>query len=180
MNPMQLFLFAGLPVAIGVIGVLAGETFRARSMSARQLLPKDASQEGNGDLEEILSKVRVMAKDAFERFEDGDKEVKGGFDLGLKAYEDPHQLTGQRYLVGFHNTPAYFTVRSTGGDVVVGTLRKTYGDAFASGLGANERLRDVLFKLDKKSLNLLIRDYQAGTLANILTFCRFISQRGAS
>ena len=63
-------------------------------------------------------------------------------------------------------------------EVLVGALRRSYGESFASGLEPNEPLRDVLTRLDKRSLSQLIHDYEAGTLYNILTFSRYLSRLG--
>jgi hypothetical protein len=50
------------------------------------------------------------------------------------------------------------------GDTLIRTLRKTYGLRFAQDCADDERLSDVLAKLDKLSLSKLVRDYEAGIL----------------
>jgi hypothetical protein len=50
------------------------------------------------------------------------------------------------------------------GNTLIGTLRKTYGPGFAKDCAGDEKLSDVLAKLDKPSLSKLVRDYQAGML----------------
>jgi hypothetical protein len=53
------------------------------------------------------------------------------------------------------------------GNTLVGTLRKTYGQSFASGCSEQETLSEVLHKLDEDSLSQLIRDHEAGWLQEI-------------
>jgi uncharacterized protein (DUF2249 family) len=53
------------------------------------------------------------------------------------------------------------------GNTLIGTLRKTYGPAFAPGLSDRDKLSDVLHKLDEPSLSKLVRDHDAGRLHEI-------------
>ena len=53
------------------------------------------------------------------------------------------------------------------GNTLIGTLRKTYGKHFAEGCSDNEKLSDVLQKMDEPSLTKLLHDHDAGRLANI-------------
>lgn len=53
------------------------------------------------------------------------------------------------------------------GNTLVGTLRKTYGGSFALGCRDDEKLSDVLHKMDEYSLNGLLRDHQRGKLDEI-------------
>jgi len=53
------------------------------------------------------------------------------------------------------------------GNTLIRTLRNTYGPDFASGCAADDKLSDVLAKLDDTSLNHLIRDHEAGYLGPI-------------
>ena len=50
------------------------------------------------------------------------------------------------------------------GNTLVRTLRKIYGDGFATGFSETSKLSDVLSKLDEPSLSKLVRDHQAGAL----------------
>ena len=50
---------------------------------------------------------------------------------------------------------------------LIRTLRKTYGPGFAAGCKDDEKLSDVLHKLDETSLSQLIRDHEAGHLEQI-------------
>ena len=52
------------------------------------------------------------------------------------------------------------------GNALIGSLRKAYG-SFAPYCADNERLGDVLHKLDAASLSQLIRDHRAGKLKRI-------------
>jgi len=52
------------------------------------------------------------------------------------------------------------------GDVTIRVLRQYYG-SFAPHCADNEKLRDVLPKLDAPSLTQLVRDYKSGKLAEI-------------
>jgi hypothetical protein len=52
------------------------------------------------------------------------------------------------------------------GNTLIGPLRKTYG-SFAPHCADDERLGDVLHKLDEASLSQLIRDHEAGKLKQI-------------
>ena len=53
------------------------------------------------------------------------------------------------------------------GNTLIRTLRKSYGADFAAGCDDNEKLSDVLEKLDEPSLSSLIRDHGSGRLAQI-------------
>lgn len=53
------------------------------------------------------------------------------------------------------------------GDTLIRTLRKTYGAQFAEGCRDDEKLRDVLHKLDEPTLGTLIDDQQHGKLEEI-------------
>jgi len=53
------------------------------------------------------------------------------------------------------------------GNTLIRTLRKTYGANFAEGCNDNEKLSDVLQKLDEQSLSRLIRDHGAGRLEQV-------------
>ena len=48
------------------------------------------------------------------------------------------------------------------GNILIGTLRETYGLGFAPGCADHAKLSDVLAKLDEPSLSQLIRDHEAG------------------
>jgi hypothetical protein len=50
------------------------------------------------------------------------------------------------------------------GDALIGTLRSSYGSRFAKGCTDDEKLSDVLAKLDEPSLFKLVRDHKAGML----------------
>jgi hypothetical protein len=50
------------------------------------------------------------------------------------------------------------------GDTLIGTLRISYGSRFAKGCADDEKLCDVLAKLDEPSLFKLVRDHKAGML----------------
>jgi hypothetical protein len=56
------------------------------------------------------------------------------------------------------------------GNTLIRTLRKTYGANFAKGCADEEKLSDVLAKLDRRSLSKLLRDYDAGILPIRLAF----------
>lgn len=53
------------------------------------------------------------------------------------------------------------------GNTLIQTLRNTYGTSFAPGCADHAKLSDVLAKLDEPSLSHLIRDHEAGNLAQI-------------
>jgi hypothetical protein len=53
------------------------------------------------------------------------------------------------------------------GNTLIRTLRKTYGVTFARGCQDDEKLSDVLHKLDEPSLSSLIQDHAAGKLEQI-------------
>jgi hypothetical protein len=50
------------------------------------------------------------------------------------------------------------------GNTLISTLRKTYGAGFAKGCADDEKLNEVLHKLDEPSLTQLIHDHDAGNL----------------
>src|SRR5690242_16169601 len=51
------------------------------------------------------------------------------------------------------------------GDTLIGKLRISYGSGFAKACANDDKLSDVLAKLDKRSLYKLVRDYNAGMLS---------------
>jgi len=53
------------------------------------------------------------------------------------------------------------------GDTLIRTLRRTYGPPFAAGCRDEDKLSDVLHKLDQTSLSHLTRDHDAGYLEQI-------------
>jgi hypothetical protein len=53
------------------------------------------------------------------------------------------------------------------GNTLIRTLRKTYGSSFAEGCRDDEKLSDVLARVDEPSLSKLIRDHEAGKLKQI-------------
>ena len=67
--------------------------------------------------------------------------------------------------------PAALVVVSTigrkHGNTLIRTLRKTYGDHFAGGCLDDEKLSDVLHKMDTRSLSKLLRDRVRGKLDQI-------------
>jgi hypothetical protein len=54
------------------------------------------------------------------------------------------------------------------GNTLIRTLRKTYGPSFAADCKDDEKLSDVLHKLDETSLSQLIRDHEAGHLFHFI------------
>jgi hypothetical protein len=50
------------------------------------------------------------------------------------------------------------------GATLVGRLRSSYGSGFALGCANDDKLSDVLAKLDERSLSKLVRDYKNGML----------------
>ena len=50
------------------------------------------------------------------------------------------------------------------GNALVGRLRTSYGGGFAQGCANDDKLSDVLVKLDERSLYKLVRDYKSGML----------------
>ena len=50
------------------------------------------------------------------------------------------------------------------GNTLVGRLRTSYGGGFAQGCANDDKLMDVLAKLDERSLSKLVRDYENGML----------------
>src|SRR5690349_18308744 len=50
------------------------------------------------------------------------------------------------------------------GNTLIGRLRISYGSGFAKGCADDEKLSDVLTKLDEPSLFRLVRDYKTGML----------------
>ncbi|KRQ93505.1 hypothetical protein [Bradyrhizobium valentinum] len=55
------------------------------------------------------------------------------------------------------------------GAVLIGTLRKIYGQGFAAGYPATEKLSDILANLNETSLSQLRRDYKTGHLDHKIT-----------
>lgn len=55
-------------------------------------------------------------------------------------------------------------ISSKYGDALIGTLRKVYGQNFAAGYPATEKLSEVLLTLNETSLSQLRRDHETGHL----------------
>ena len=55
------------------------------------------------------------------------------------------------------------------GTTLVGTLRKIYGQSFAAGYPATEKLSEILLHLNETSLSQLRRDYETGHLDHKIT-----------
>ena len=53
------------------------------------------------------------------------------------------------------------------GNTLIRTLRKHYGRSFALGCDDNQKLSDVLHKVDEPSLSKLVSDHQDGKLERI-------------
>jgi hypothetical protein len=53
------------------------------------------------------------------------------------------------------------------GNTLIRTLRRHYGADFAKGCADNEKLSDVLHKIDEPSLGKLARDEEAGKLEKV-------------
>jgi hypothetical protein len=173
-NPTQLFLFIGLPIIVGIAGVLAGETFRAKNMTLKEglgtksdVVPEEAKDDGE-DMATILASIRRLIA------EDTSKPLT--FFGGGDAEQYLHSRVFIHGLDNRHRDQAG-EIRQKRSDVLIGTLRRSYGEGFARGLAGNERLRDVLTKLDSDSLSKLFHDYEAGTLYNVLTFSRYVTRR---
>jgi hypothetical protein len=63
--------------------------------------------------------------------------------------------------------PSDMTGETSIGNTLIGTLRKAYGVHFAEGCGDDEKLRDVLYKMDGSSLSTLLHDHRHGKLEQI-------------
>ena len=67
--------------------------------------------------------------------------------------------------------PAALVVVSTigrkHGNTLIRTLRRTYGAHFAEGCRDDEKLRDVLHKMDQPSVKKLLHDHEHGKLDKI-------------
>jgi hypothetical protein len=66
------------------------------------------------------------------------------------------------------------------GNTPMSTLRITYGGEFAKGCANDEKLSDVLAKLDQPSLSRLVRDHKAGILPIRLRTPWITAARGTS
>jgi hypothetical protein len=66
------------------------------------------------------------------------------------------------------------------GDTLIGTLRTSYGSRFAKDCTDDEKLSDVLAKLDGPSLFKLVRDHKAGMLPIRLRTPWVTAPRGTS
>jgi hypothetical protein len=64
------------------------------------------------------------------------------------------------------------------GNTLIRTLRKTYGPGFAKGCADDEKLSDVLHKLDEPSLSHLVRDHDAAKLEQIAGTVKGAADRG--
>jgi hypothetical protein len=160
MNATPLFLFVGLPVAIGILGVIAAETFRARNMSPSAAAPKGSDLKKEIEVERILANIQTLiAEDSLRSAEETLKKAQSATNEILR---------GEFTVISSRRADVEAAFSRVSRDVDVGTLRKTYGDEFGRGLEASVRLVDVLRSLDKNSLSQLVHDYEAGTLRNVL------------
>jgi hypothetical protein len=53
------------------------------------------------------------------------------------------------------------------GNILIRTLRRSYGSGFAKDCNNGEKLSDVLHKLDEPSLSRLVQDHERGELEEI-------------
>jgi hypothetical protein len=58
--------------------------------------------------------------------------------------------------------------RNGDGNTLVRTLRKVYGEHFAEGCSPEERLSDVLQKMDEPSLSRLVHDHEHHKLYELI------------
>jgi hypothetical protein len=59
------------------------------------------------------------------------------------------------------------TIGRKHGNTLIRTLRKTYGAQFAKGCRDDEKLSDVLHKIDEPSISKLLQDNERGKLDEI-------------
>jgi hypothetical protein len=78
------------------------------------------------------------------------------------------QLTPREKAFQFWMQKRYPYLIKKLGNTPVATLRRVYGRDFAPGLDDDERLADVLYRLDKGSFDRLVRDDETGKLDQIL------------
>lgn len=166
---MELFLFAGLPVVIGIIGVAGAEVFRARNMPRREEVAQErvARSSDDSDFMVTLSDVeraQLIQNVFFRRMEEETRELVAeikrsgrpnplGLDIGVEQrFIDPKRA-----------------------GVLIGKLRERYGKDFAKGMRDDDRLADVLARLDMPSLGRLIKDYDE--LYTVLEFSRSASRK---
>jgi len=58
------------------------------------------------------------------------------------------------------------------GNTLIRTLRRAYGAGFAQGATDDERLENVLARLDEHSLSQLVRDHEGGELESKIATAR--------
>ena len=177
MNPTLLFLFVGLPIVVGIAGIFAGETFRAKSLAATPPMPKDMESKEDVALLDIVADVHALT--VMGVLKESEEITKPQIERRPEDYGQYWQLRNSLvHGLDFRHRDAGGVITQRRGDVLVGTLRRTYGENFAQGVRSDTKLRDVLRKLDRESLSKLVHDYEAGTLYSVLEFSRFLSRLG--
>ncbi len=73
-------------------------------------------------------------------------------------------------MIGARSREKCAEIAQKHGNTLIRTLRKTYGANFAEDCADEDKLADALAKLDPRSLNRLVRDYDSGMLPVRLAF----------
>jgi hypothetical protein len=136
-TPLLVFFFAGLPIGIAVLGVILGETFRARQIRAVSAHKTAADTD--------VHNMRRIVVDQF---------------VTLRELIELRRQRAARYMpeiVMMYGDIPVGRFRTTYG----------YGSNFAWRHDDNHKLSDVIDTLDDESRQLLVEDHQSGRLTKI-------------
>jgi len=131
MTGMQWFLFAGLPTCVGVVGVIYGETFRARQMK---------------DIRSTEIKARAAKSSTWNYMVPATPVESEVISRIISRQKD--------IIAKYGTTPVWM-------------FRQLFGSSFASGIADDERLGDIISRLDPSSLSVLAQAYELGKLNEI-------------
>jgi hypothetical protein len=168
MTTVQLFFYLILPLSLSVAALIYGEAFRAQHIKIRSS-PK-------GESPPVGESFGAEGTDYIVKLFAGDTP---GFSLELAPEGllklTPNETEKMRYLINYQVWRRVIDrrnksdeIRQKHGNTLVSTLRRIYGDNFAQGFRGDEKLRDVLDRLDLVSLCELVRDYEIGGLERVV------------
>jgi hypothetical protein len=151
MTTTQLLFFVGLPGLVTALGVLLAEAFVARSnmeLAAEVAAnPQRWAEEQPKNVDELVGDVAGFAE---SQAVGPSVEMVTITAAEAKAFRE---VLIRRVVEKLYRLHA---------DTLIAALRKSYGNEFAKGISGDEKLRDVLSRLDQLSLIRLLQGEQVG------------------
>jgi hypothetical protein len=151
MTPLELFFYVVLPLTVGVVGVVYGETFRARASRSDRVETVAVEGESIFPSEATYRTIHLMDLVTARAFRDALKDFSAG--IIAPTIQQPRDWKDEMYL--------------RHGNIQLRTLRRLYGQGFASGFPDYFTLGDILRRLDAQTLEELRKDFASGKLDEI-------------